>query len=146
MNARIPPSGADWFSLSHRERVGVRGKRASDCTNALDGSSNRDQPNPLENFHAPPHTRSVHKPSHIPRLLRQKETWAEKWMWALLRNRRFSAYKFRRQHRFEDYILDFFCVEASLNIELDGGRHGFPQQRQADVQRDKWLEERGVKV
>src|SRR5688572_28578267 len=63
-----------------------------------------------------------------------------------MRDRRFSAYKFRRQHTFGPHILDLFCLEARLNIELDGGRHGFPEQQQRDVERDAWLEARGVKV
>jgi very-short-patch-repair endonuclease len=85
-------------------------------------------------------------PAQLPRLLRKQETWAERLVWGWLRDRRFSAYKFRRQHRFGPYILDFFCVEACLNIELDGGGHGFPQQRQADAERDGWLKARGVKI
>ena len=67
-------------------------------------------------------------------------------MWSWLRDRRFSAYKFRRQHTFGDYILDFFCVETSLNIELDGSGHGFPGQQSDDSDRDAWLEARGVEV
>ncbi len=38
------------------------------------------------------------------------------------------------------------CCNKPLNIELDGGRHGFPEQQQRDVERDAWLEARGVKV
>jgi very-short-patch-repair endonuclease len=63
------------------------------------------------------------------RQLRQVETWAEKLMWRWLRDRRFGAYKFRRQHPLGLYCLDFFCEEAELNIELDGSQHGFPEQR-----------------
>ena len=80
------------------------------------------------------------------RQLRKKETWAEKLVWRWLRDRRFSDYKFRRQHTFGDYILDFFCVEAFLNIELDGSQHGFPEQKKKDEVRDAWLEKTGVKV
>jgi len=67
-------------------------------------------------------------------------------MWSWLRGRRFSDYKFRRQHRFGRYILDFFCVEAFLNIELDGGQHGEPENQEADVARDAYLAARGVKT
>ena len=65
---------------------------------------------------------------------------------ALAARPRFSAYKFRRQHRFGPHVLDFFCVEAFVNIELDGGQHGFPEQRQLDAERDAWLAQAGVKV
>jgi very-short-patch-repair endonuclease len=84
--------------------------------------------------------------NQIPRLLRKQDTWAEKLMWRWLRDRRFSSYKFRRQHRFGEHVLDFICVEARVNIELDGGQHGFPEQQKADAERDAWLEKAGVKV
>jgi very-short-patch-repair endonuclease len=87
-----------------------------------------------------------HRLTQIARTLRKRDTWAEKLMWSWLRDRRFSPYKFRRQHTFSPYILDFFCLESMLNIELDGGRHGFPELRQRDTQQDAWLEARGVKV
>ena len=51
------------------------------------------------------------------RALRQQRTWAEKLIWRWLRNRRFSAYKFRRQHPAGSYFLDFYCEEARLSIE-----------------------------
>ena len=82
----------------------------------------------------------------LARNLRRQNTWAEKLLWSWLRDRRFSVYKFRRQHSFGQYILDFFCVEAFLNIELDGSRHGFPEQQKLDAERDAWLARAGVKV
>ena len=82
----------------------------------------------------------------IARVLRKQDTWAEKLLWTWLRDRRFSAYKFRRQHTFGPFILDFFCVEAFLDIELDGSQHGFPEQKKEDVERDAWLAKAGVKV
>jgi very-short-patch-repair endonuclease len=89
---------------------------------------------------------SPKKLTPLARTLRKRDTWAEKLLWSWLRDRRFSAYKFRRQHTFGDHILDFFCVEAFLNIELDGSQHGFPMQQQKDKERDVWLAEAGVKV
>jgi len=80
------------------------------------------------------------------RQLRQVETWAEKLMWRWLRDRRFGAYKFRRQHPLGDYYLDFFCEEAELNIELDGSQHGFPEQRKHDLEREKFFQSRGIKT
>ena len=82
----------------------------------------------------------------LARQLRKKETWAEKLMWRWLRDRRFSGYKFRRQHPVGDYVLDFFCEEARLNVELDGSRHGFPDQRKHDTDREAYLKSRGVKT
>jgi uroporphyrinogen-III synthase len=66
------------------------------------------------------------------RQLRKTETWAEKLVWSWLRNRRFSNYKFRRNHPVGIYFLDFFCEEAELNIELDGRHHVFPEQQEHD--------------
>jgi len=82
----------------------------------------------------------------VARLLRKQDTWAEKLLWRWLRDRRFSSYKFRRQHPFGPHILDFFCVEAWLDIELDGRQHGTPAQHLKDTERDAWLEARGIRV
>src|SRR6058998_2004169 len=82
----------------------------------------------------------------VARTLRKRDTWAEKLMWSWIRHRRFSAYKFRRQHPYPRFVLDFFCVEARVNIELDGGHHWSSTQSQQDVQRDAWLASRGIKV
>jgi adenine-specific DNA-methyltransferase len=80
------------------------------------------------------------------RQLRKNDTWAEKLMWRWLRDRRFSGYKFRRQHPIGDYYLDFFCEEAGLDIELDGSQHGFPEQRKHDEEREEFLKSRGIKI
>ena len=84
--------------------------------------------------------------TRIARTLRKNDTWAEKLLWSWLRDRRFSIYKFRRQHPYPPHVLDFFCLEAMLNIELDGRQHGAPEQSLSDTARDKWLEFRGIKV
>jgi ATP-dependent helicase HrpA/adenine-specific DNA-methyltransferase len=80
------------------------------------------------------------------RQLRKDDTWAEKLMWRWLRDRRFSGYKFRRQHPLGEYYLDFFCEEAELNVELDGSQHGFPDQRKHDLEREKFLSSYGIKT
>ena len=63
-----------------------------------------------------------------------------------LRDRRFSSYRFCRQHPFGPHILDFFCREAWVDIELDGFQHGTREQQAKDVERDAFLEARGIKV
>ena len=78
-------------------------------------------------------------------MLRKRETWAEKLLWRWLRDRRFSDYKFRRQHPVGKYVLDFYCEEARLNIELDGSQHGFPSRREQDRERSSYLEHLGIK-
>jgi very-short-patch-repair endonuclease len=79
------------------------------------------------------------------RTLRKRPTWAEKLLWRWLRDRRFSAYKFRRQHPVGDYFLDFFCEEARLSIELDGFQHGHPARQVRDAERTKFLATLGIK-
>ena len=79
------------------------------------------------------------------RQLRKSETWAEKLMWRWLRDRRFSNYKFRRQHPEGLYTLDFFCEEARLSVELNGGHHGAPDQQSHDAERKAYLASRGIK-
>jgi very-short-patch-repair endonuclease len=92
---------------------------------------------------------SVTTPSkftRVARTLRKDDTWAEKLLWKWLRDRRFAACKFRRQHPYPPHVLDFFRIEAMVNIELDGFQHGSPEQLLLDANRDAWLEARGIKV
>jgi very-short-patch-repair endonuclease len=80
------------------------------------------------------------------RRLRKSETWAETLVWSWLRDRRFNGYKFRRQHPVGIYYLDFFCLEANLNIELDGRQHGFLEGQIHDAEREIFLKSRGIKT
>ena len=78
------------------------------------------------------------------RALRKRSTWAEKLVWRWLRDRKFSSYKFRRQHPIGVYNLDFFCEEARLAIELDGSGHGFPLRQAHDTERENYLIRLGI--
>jgi len=78
------------------------------------------------------------------RQLRKDQTDAERALWKLLRNRQLQSHKFRRQHPFPPYILDFYCVEKKLVIELDGGHH--LEQEVYDKQRTEFLEAHGLTV
>ncbi len=80
------------------------------------------------------------------REFRQAETTAEQILWEALRARRLAGLKFRRQHPYHHLILDFFCVEKQCAIELDGGVHDVPAQREHDRARDLYLAERGIRV
>ena len=76
------------------------------------------------------------------RLLRQTETNAESFLWMILRNRKFNNLKFRRQHPLEEgFVLDFFCAEFLLGIELDGEIHNDKEQSLYDIERSKRLKE-----
>lgn len=78
------------------------------------------------------------------RRLRRDCTDVERKMWRLLHSRHFCGYKFRRQHPLGPYIVDFFCMQQRLVIELDGGQHD--AQREADARRDEWLRSSGYRV
>jgi very-short-patch-repair endonuclease len=73
------------------------------------------------------------------REFRRNSTDAETVLWRLLRNRAFLDLKFRRQHPVAGYVLDFYCDEARLGIELDGGLHSEPEQAQYDAERTRIL-------
>jgi len=55
--------------------------------------------------------------------MRHQPTAAEARLWAVLKNGNLDGFKFRRQHAIETYIVDFFCAEANLIIEVDGSVH-----------------------
>jgi len=80
------------------------------------------------------------------RELRQKQTPAEELMWSLLRNRQLADMKFRRQHQIGDYIVDFFCPDSRLVVEIDGNVHDEPNQVRKDAVRQKYLEALGNTV
>jgi len=64
-------------------------------------------------------------------------------LWQHLRTRP-GGFKFRRQHPAGPYVLDFFCREAALAIEVDGDAHGMGENPRRDDRRDAWLAARGV--
>jgi very-short-patch-repair endonuclease len=80
------------------------------------------------------------------RYLRRNPTRYEKILWRRLRNRNFATYKFRRQHPLDRYILDFYCSEAQLAIELDGGGHNYIEREMHDEGRTKFLATQGIFV
>jgi adenine-specific DNA-methyltransferase len=78
------------------------------------------------------------------RKMRGNMTNAEALLWMLLRNRRIANSKFRRQHPIGRYILDFYCADKKLCIELDGSQHMETIDRDED--RNKRLYLLGIKV
>ncbi len=77
---------------------------------------------------------------------RRLMTPPEARLWTALRAGRLNGCKFRRQHPIGPYILDFYCAEAKLAVEVDGAVHDQPDQVAHDQRRTAWLGERGVKV
>jgi dihydrofolate synthase / folylpolyglutamate synthase len=82
----------------------------------------------------------------IARELRRQQTDEEKELWRALRGRRFAGFKFRRQHAVGNYILDFYCADAKLAIELDGFQHGLPEGIQRDAARERFLVDQGIET
>jgi type I site-specific restriction-modification system R (restriction) subunit len=80
------------------------------------------------------------------RQMRGDATRAEELLWSLLRNRKVVGAKFRRQHQFGKYILDFFCAEAKLVVECDSEVHDTPERQKIDKQRDAYLKSQGLTV
>ena len=80
------------------------------------------------------------------RRLRASQTDAETLLWRRLRAHRFGESKFRRQHRVGGYIVDFFCAEARLVIELDGGGHAAAPRLTCDGRRTERLQRLGLRV
>ena len=78
------------------------------------------------------------------RKLRRNMTDAELRLWRHLKSRQLRGFKFRRQHPFEDFVLDFVCLEAMLVIEVDGGQH--ESTAIADEARTKKLNDAGFRV
>ena len=80
------------------------------------------------------------------RELRRNQTDAEKTLWAKVRNKQFCGLKFFRQYSVGPYILDFYCPEKNLAVELDGGQHNVPDGREYDVERTAYLNALGIEV
>jgi very-short-patch-repair endonuclease len=73
---------------------------------------------------------------------RKNPTEAESVLWEALKAKGIGA-KFRRQHIIGDFIVDFYCNEANLVIELDGGYHNMPAQMKSDAERTAALKAMG---
>ncbi len=137
-----PPSG---------ERAGVRGRLTDKSASTVprQSPSSHLSPPPGEKGQKPrygKHRTRTAAALNFARHLRKKSTDAEKRLWRLLRDRRFTEFKFRRQYACGIYFLDFYCTVAKLAVELDGGGHGFPDQRAIDEKRNQFLASQGIKV
>jgi len=78
--------------------------------------------------------------------LRENLTPAEARLWTMLKGSQLQGRKFRRQHSFSGYILDFYCSSEKLGIELDGAVHFTERTAQYDYERKLFLEYFGIKV
>ena len=80
----------------------------------------------------------------LAREMRHVPTPAENKLWQRLRNRRALGAKFRRQHAIERFIVDFYCADARLIVEVDGAIHDYIPEE--DAIRQEFLESLGFRV
>ena len=80
------------------------------------------------------------------RRLRKNATDAERKLWSILRSRRMAGLKFFQQYSVGSYILDFYCPEQRLAIEVDGGQHADVYSQQHDAHRNRYLRELNIRV
>lgn len=85
------------------------------------------------------HKEAIGKLYQYGRELRKELTEAEKLLWAALRNRKLNGLKFRRQHPLDKFIVDFYCNEKKLAVELDGSVHDEKINKEYDEARTAML-------
>jgi very-short-patch-repair endonuclease len=78
--------------------------------------------------------------------LRKHMAKAEICLWSKLKGKQINGLKFRRQYGIDNYIVDFYCPEQRLAIEIDGGVHYYNSRIVSDVKREKDIEALGIKV
>src|SRR5690349_6336776 len=79
----------------------------------------------------------------LARELRRTQTEAEQALWAAIRGRKVAGFRFQRQRVFRSYVVDFYCPEARLVIEVDGPIHD--KQQDKDANRQTQLEDYGFR-
>jgi len=82
----------------------------------------------------------------VARKLRRDMTDAETLLWSKLRRKQMAGVCFYRQRVIGRYIVDFYCREAALVIELDGGQHFHGEVKGEDALRDSFLRGKGLRV
>jgi len=95
------------------------------------------------------HPKERHRRSELKqfrRALRKYLPPAEVALWKLLKNKKLAGRKFRRQHQAGPYILDFYCPEEKLVVELDGEVHCNLPRWEYDEARTRSLQEHGIRV
>ncbi len=80
------------------------------------------------------------------RSLRRSSTPAEVRLWGYLRQKRFCDLKFWRQYGVGPYIVDFYCPQLRLAIELDGDSHFLPGAQEYDAARQRFIESFNITV
>ncbi|MCG2588234.1 endonuclease domain-containing protein [Rhodohalobacter sp. WB101] len=80
------------------------------------------------------------------RYLRNNMTKWEIYLWNDLKSRKMYGFKVRRQYGFDNYVVDFYCPELKLAVEVDGDFHYFEEKIRTDREKDRYLKQEGIKV
>ncbi|WP_066219227.1 endonuclease domain-containing protein [Formosa haliotis] len=80
------------------------------------------------------------------RELRNNSTKAEIYLWLKLKGKQMHGYDFHRQKPIDRFIVDFFCYELMLGIEVDGYTHEFPETQRKDAIKERRLNQLGIQV
>lgn len=78
--------------------------------------------------------------------MRNNSTQAEIKLWMYLRNKKMNGYDFHRQKPIDEYILDFFCNELMLGIEVDGFTHLSDETIRKDIEKERRMNDLGITV
>ena len=87
-----------------------------------------------------------HETRDFARHLRRRLSLPEGLLWRALTCAKADGLKFRKQHPLGPYVLDFYCHETRLCVEIDGGSHGFGNRPESDARRDRWLADKGIRT
>jgi len=82
---------------------------------------------------------------NIRRLLRAQPISAERQVWQRIRRRQLG-YRFNRQYGIGNYVVDFYCAEKKLIIEIDGATHSSEQEIKKDLEREGYLKNLGLNI
>lgn len=80
------------------------------------------------------------------RELRANQTAAEAKMWECLKSRKLGGFKFIRQYSIGPYVIDFYCAQERLGIEIDGGIHNTWENKNYDKDRENGLKVFNIKL
>ncbi len=86
------------------------------------------------------------KRKHLRHSLRRNATRTEYYFWSFLCRSQVEGLKFRRQYGVGPFVIDFYCPELRLAVEVDGETHESPEARKYDTQRTKFLQTKNIEA
>jgi very-short-patch-repair endonuclease len=77
--------------------------------------------------------------------LRKTMPEAEVILWSKIQKKQIAGFRFRRQYSVGPFVVDFYCAERKLAIEIDGDSHYKPGAEERDKKRQNWIEQYGIR-